>query len=199
MDRARRSNEGQREHRVAVTGPRWRCSKRCVTRQKEFVFPGDRRAMMSNMAMEMLLRRMGCDITVHGFRSTFRDWAGERTNFPSEVAEAALAHVVGDKVEAAYRRGDLFEKRRRLMQGWASIAKVRGGRDVDADERCPRDVAADVVGGRNLPDGLRGTNVSLRAQYGARLDLAVTGIHCLKGSQLRSSRTSSPGAPDELR
>src|SRR5262249_36604859 len=88
-------------------------------RQNEFVFPGDRRAMLSNMAMEMLLRRMGRAITVHGFRSTFRDWAAERTNFPSEVAEAALAHVVGDKVEAAYRRGDLFEKRRRLMEAWA--------------------------------------------------------------------------------
>jgi integrase len=69
--------------------------------------------------MEMLLRRMGRDVTVHGFRSTFRDWAAERTNFPSEVAEAALAHVVGDKVEAAYRRGNLFEKRRYLMDAWA--------------------------------------------------------------------------------
>jgi integrase len=75
--------------------------------------------MMSNMAMEMLLRRMGRAITVHGFRSTFRDWAAERTNFPSEVAEMALAHAVGSKVEAAYRRGDLFEKRRRLMEAWA--------------------------------------------------------------------------------
>ena len=76
--------------------------------------------MMSNMAMDMLLRRMDRDVTVHGFRSTFRDWAAELTDFPSEVAEAALAHVVGDKVEAAYRRGDLFEKRRKLMEAWAS-------------------------------------------------------------------------------
>ena len=75
--------------------------------------------MMSNMAMDMLLRRMGRDVTVHGFRSTFKDWASERTNFPNEVSEAALAHVVGDKVEAAYRRGDMFEKRRRLMEAWA--------------------------------------------------------------------------------
>ena len=68
-----------------------------------------------------LLERMGRDdITVHGFRSTFRDWAVEQTNFPREVAEMALAHVVGDKVEAAYRRGDLFEKRRRLMEAWAN-------------------------------------------------------------------------------
>jgi integrase len=60
-------------------------------------------------------------LTAHGFRSTFRDWAAERTNFSSEVAEMALAHAVGDKVEAAYRRGDLFEKRRRLMTEWAKF------------------------------------------------------------------------------
>ena len=71
------------------------------------------------------LRRMGRDdITVHGFRSTFRDWAAERTNFPSEVVEMALAHVVGDKVEAAYRRGDLFEKRRRLMVEWETFCNA---------------------------------------------------------------------------
>jgi integrase len=66
-----------------------------------------------------------CDITVHGFRSTFRDWAAERTSFPREVAEAALAHSISDKVEAAYRRGDLFEKRRRLMEAWASYATAK--------------------------------------------------------------------------
>ena len=84
------------------------------------------------MAMTEVLRRMGRgDITVHGFRSTFRDWAAERTNFPSEVVEMALAHAVGDKVEAAYRRGDLFEKRRRLMAEWASYcnAPAEGGRN----------------------------------------------------------------------
>jgi integrase len=61
------------------------------------------------------------DLTTHGFRSTFRDWAAERTNFPREVAEMALAHTIGDKVEAAYRRGDLFEKRRKLMEAWAGF------------------------------------------------------------------------------
>ena len=65
------------------------------------------------MSMLMMLRRMGReDLTVHGFRSTFRDWAAEQTNFPREVAEAALAHIIADRTEAAYRRGDLFEKRR---------------------------------------------------------------------------------------
>ena len=84
---------------------------------------------MSNMAMLMVLRRMGRDdLTAHGFRSTFRDWAAECTNFPREVAEAALAHVVGDKVEAAYRRGDLFEKRRRLMDFWATHCQTASGK-----------------------------------------------------------------------
>jgi len=87
------------------------------------VFPGGRKGRpLSNMAMEMLLRRMGRnDLTVHGFRSTFRDWAAEATGYPGDVAEAALAHVVGDKVEAAYRRGDLFEKRSRMMDDWAAF------------------------------------------------------------------------------
>ena len=62
----------------------------------------------------------GSDITVHGLRSTFRDWAAERTNFPREVAEMALAHAIPDAVEAAYRRGDLFDKRRKLMDAWAA-------------------------------------------------------------------------------
>jgi integrase len=89
-----------------------------------YLFPGGRAGgHLSNMAMLKLLERMKRnDLTVHGFRSTFRDWAAERTNFPGEVAEAALAHVVGDKVEAAYRRGDLFEKRRRLMNAWSEFA-----------------------------------------------------------------------------
>jgi integrase len=76
---------------------------------------------LSKMAMDMRLRRMNRSVTVHGFRSTFRDWAAERMNFPSEVVEMALAHAVGSKVEAAYRRGDLFEKRRRLMEAWADF------------------------------------------------------------------------------
>lgn len=85
------------------------------------LFPGQRlKKPLSNMAFLMLLRRMErSDITAHGFRSTFRDWAAEQTPYPSEVAEMALAHVVGNKVEAAYRRGDLFEKRRKLMDAWA--------------------------------------------------------------------------------
>jgi integrase len=88
-----------------------------------FVFPGGRRGQpLSNMAFLMLLRRMKRDdLTAHGFRSSFRDWAAERTNFPSEVAEMALAHSVSSKVEQAYRGGDLFERRRRMMIAWTTF------------------------------------------------------------------------------
>ncbi|RTL48868.1 MAG: site-specific integrase [Rhodocyclaceae bacterium] len=96
------------------------------TSEEGFVFPGrSEGASMSNMAMLQLLRRMGRDdLTVHGFRSTFRDWAAERTNYPREVAEMALAHTVSDKVEAAYRRGDLFDKRRRMMEEWQRFCET---------------------------------------------------------------------------
>jgi integrase len=77
------------------------------------------------MALLALLKRMGRpDLTAHGFRSTFRDWAAECTNYPREVAEMALAHAVSDKVEAAYRRGDLFEKRHRLMSEWSRFCET---------------------------------------------------------------------------
>ncbi|WP_338015055.1 tyrosine-type recombinase/integrase [Endobacterium cereale] len=90
----------------------------------DYVFAGARRNQpLSNMAMLQLLRGMhGTEgLTVHGFRSTFRDWAAETTNFPRDVAEAALAHVIGDKTEAAYRRGDALQKRRHMMQDWANF------------------------------------------------------------------------------
>ncbi len=82
---------------------------------------------LSSMAMTMLLKRMGqTEITVHGFRSTFRDWASEQTSFPHEVCEMALAHTIGNKAEAAYRRGDLFEKRRKLLDAWAAFCQPEG-------------------------------------------------------------------------
>ena len=91
----------------------------------DHVFMGNARGKpLSNMAMSMLLKRMERkDITVHGFRSTFRDWASEQTSFPHEVCEMALAHTIGNKAEAAYRRGDLFEKRRNLMDAWAAFCE----------------------------------------------------------------------------
>ena len=112
-----------REHRVPLS----RRALKIVTELQEsgngeFVFRGERLGRpLSAMALEMVLRRMNIkDATVHGFRSTFRDWAAECTNFPNEVCEAALAHVIENKAEAAYRRGDLFEKRRKLMDAWAA-------------------------------------------------------------------------------
>ena len=75
------------------------------------------------MTLSAVVRRMKVAAVPHGFRSTFRDWASERTNYPRGVAEMALAHTIGDKVEAAYRRGDLFEKRRRLMADWAIFCR----------------------------------------------------------------------------
>ena len=75
--------------------------------------------MLSDMSLTAVLRRMQVEAVPHGFRSTFRDWCAERTSYPHEVAEMALAHAIGDKVEAAYLRGDLLDKRRRLMRDWA--------------------------------------------------------------------------------
>jgi hypothetical protein len=106
-----------REHRVPL-------SEDAMTLLSRLKREGDRVFPVSNMAMLMLLRRMGRgDLTTHGFRSTFSDWCAEQTNFPSEVREMALAHAVGDKVEAAYRRGDLFEKRRQLAEAWAQYCE----------------------------------------------------------------------------
>jgi integrase len=117
--------KAHREHRVPLSGRALAIldEMQAARHGGAFVFPGGKPGRpLSNMAFLMLLRRMGrSDLTAHGFRSSFRDWAAERTNFPSEVAEMALAHAVGNKVEAAYRRGDLFEKRRRLMQQWATF------------------------------------------------------------------------------
>lgn len=87
----------------------------------DLVFPAPRSGKLSDMTLTAVLRRMDVAAVPHGFRSTFRDWASERTNYPNELAEMALAHAIGDKVEAAYRRGDMFEKRRRMMSDWAAF------------------------------------------------------------------------------
>ncbi len=87
----------------------------------ELVFPAPRGGALSDMTLSAVLRRMEVDAVPHGFRSTFRDWAGERTAHPREVIEHALAHLLKDKDEAAYQRGDLFEKRRRLMDDWSAF------------------------------------------------------------------------------
>jgi integrase len=112
-----------REHRVPLS-PRAVTILRQLQKLKagDFVFPGQARSKpLSNMAMEMVLRRMKVeDATVHGFRSSFRDWAGNVSNFPREITATALAHVIGDKAEQAYRRSDALEKRRKLMDQWAA-------------------------------------------------------------------------------
>lgn len=85
----------------------------------ELLFPGTKGQAISIMTMTDVMHRMKTNAVPHGFRSTFRDWAGEKTNFPRELAEQALAHTLTNKVEAAYRRGDALEKRRQMMQEWA--------------------------------------------------------------------------------
>jgi integrase len=122
--------KGGREHRVPLSDAALAIvDAMAETACSDFVFPGLRQDKpLSNTAMLKLIKRMGrSDLTVHGFRSTFRDWCAERTNFPAEVAEMALAHAVGDKVEAAYRRGDVFLKRRQLAHAWAKFCGTKQG------------------------------------------------------------------------
>lgn len=128
-----------KEHRVPLPAPAQAIIEdmrevRTSGNGRAYVFPGGRRGKpLSNGAFLALLRRMKrSDITPHGFRSTFRDWCAERTSYPSEVAEMALAHAVSDKVERAYRRGDLLEKRRRIMRDWSQFCgtKAKGGEVV---------------------------------------------------------------------
>lgn len=108
-------------HRVPLSDQVLSLLEKVKELDSDFLFPAtDRKKPLSNMSMEMLLRRMKITATPHGFRSTFRDWVGETTDYPREIAEAALAHKVGDEVERAYRRGDALEKRRALMQAWAN-------------------------------------------------------------------------------
>jgi integrase len=98
----------------------------------DYVFPSPRgRKPLSHVSMAKVMHRLQIDgATVHGFRSAFRDWAGNETHFPREVAEAALAHVIGDKAEQAYRRGDALEKRRTLMEAWAGFCEPKAGSNV---------------------------------------------------------------------
>jgi integrase len=117
------------EHRVPLSTPVLSILEQMLERAGDpegFVFFGGKAGKpLSNMALLMTLRRMGRDgLTAHGFRSSFRDWCSERTNFPAAVAELALAHTVGDKTIAAYSRSDLFERRRRLMNQWATFCNT---------------------------------------------------------------------------
>lgn len=121
-----------REHRVPLAGRALEILETLAKgRTSDFVFPGKSDGKpLSNMAMEMILRRMQVEcVTVHGFRSAFRDWAGNETPFPRDVCEAALAHTL-QGVEAAYRRGDALEKRRALMSAWGEYCQPRAGDNI---------------------------------------------------------------------
>src|SRR6478672_3735242 len=120
--------KGGRELRVPLSGRALEILRAMhEVRSGEFVFPGQRaNKPLSHMAMEMMLRRMKIEgATVHGFRSAFRDWAGNETGYPRELIETALAHVIGDKAEQAYRRSDALEKRRNLMDAWANYCEPK--------------------------------------------------------------------------
>lgn len=114
--------KGGREHRVPLVPRALEILKAMKNvRTSTFVFPGFRDDRpLSDMSLSAVLRRLKVDATVHGFRSSFRDWAGDATDFPRELAEAALAHLVGDETERAYRRGDALKRRRELMEAWAT-------------------------------------------------------------------------------
>lgn len=115
------------EHRVPLSEPAVTLLRKMqAVRVNDLVFRGQHEKPLSNMAMAMCMRRMKVDATPHGFRSTFRTWVAECTTVPDAVAEAALAHTIDDKVVAAYQRGDLFEKRRELMEAWGRYCEGRG-------------------------------------------------------------------------
>jgi integrase len=119
--------KGGRQHRVPLSDLAIELLEALPSEKgSEFMFIGGKPgAGLSNMAMLELLRGMRPGYVPHGFRSTFKDWCSETTNYATMTSEAALAHAVGDKTEAAYRRGDLFEKRRRLMRDWARFATTK--------------------------------------------------------------------------
>lgn len=127
-----------RDHRVPLSG-RAMALLRTIKpltagkdQEQRPIFPSHNGGPLSTNALSKLMERLGCDGTVHGFRSSFRDWAGEVSNHPREVAEAALAHTIGDATERAYRRGDALEKRRKLMDAWAAYIepRVQGGKII---------------------------------------------------------------------
>ena len=125
--------KAKRDHRVPLTGDMVAILQPLhETRVSAYVFPGQKPGKpLSNMALEMLMKRMKIEgASPHGFRSSFRDWAGDCTSFPREVAEAALAHKAGDSTEQAYRRSDALEKRRSLMAAWADYCMGRNGGKV---------------------------------------------------------------------
>ena len=113
--------KARKEHRVPLSKAAIQLlNEMAELRTSDYVFAGQKpNKPLSNMALTMLMRRMKVDAVPHGFRSAFRDWCGDETSFPREIAEAALAHNVGNEVEQSYRRSDALERRRSLMEAWA--------------------------------------------------------------------------------
>ncbi|MGE3771475.1 MAG: tyrosine-type recombinase/integrase, partial [Gammaproteobacteria bacterium] len=117
--------KAHKEHRVPLSADAVALLKDLPRMQgSDYVFPAARGGRLSDMALTAVMRRMEVDAVPHGFRSAFRDWCAEHTNYPHEVAEMALAHTISSAVERAYRRGDLFEKRRNLMDDWARFLRL---------------------------------------------------------------------------
>ena len=111
-----------KEHRVPLSNPALALLKGLPrVGVSPFVFPAPRGGVLSDMTLTAVVRRLNVPAVPHGFRSTFRDWAADNTKYPNHVADMALAHAIGDKVEAAYRRGELFQKRTRMMADWATF------------------------------------------------------------------------------
>lgn len=119
-----------KEHRVALSSSAIKLLRDIPKSDSSLVFPAPRGGQLSDMTLTAVVRRMNAQAVPHGFRSTFRDWAAECTNYPRDVAEMALAHSIGSKVEAAYRRGDLFEKRKLMMADWATFCAKSEGKTV---------------------------------------------------------------------
>ncbi|MBU3261726.1 integrase arm-type DNA-binding domain-containing protein [Roseovarius sp. PS-C2] len=124
--------KAKKAHRVPLSGRALEILKEAEALRgaSGLVFPSARDKPLSDMTLSKLVKEQGFDVHVHGFRTSFKTWAQEQTNFPNEVSEAALAHVVKDKAEAAYARSDMFEKRRKMMKSWAGHLEARGGEVV---------------------------------------------------------------------
>ena len=133
--------KAKKEHRVPLSDAAIAVLKRMHNvRHDDLVFPGTRAGkQIGPMTMWLLVKRLAdVDVNIHGFRSTFRDWAAEQTAFPAELAELALAHSVGSDVEQAYRRSDMFEKRRKLMDAWAEFCGKPQGKGAVVSIRSSR-------------------------------------------------------------
>jgi len=116
--------KAKREHRVPLSDAAWEILESLRgLHDTPYIFPGSRLTSLSDATLSKVLKDLKIQAVPHGFRSTFKDWAVECTNYPSEMSEMALAHVVADKVEAAYRRGDMLERRRQMMDDWARFCQ----------------------------------------------------------------------------